>query len=266
MPGSRKHGFTLIELLVVIAIIAILAAILFPVFASVKKKGQAVTCASNMKQISAAQMLYMDDDGGILVPIGIVAAGLRGTIWPSPANPTVGCVYWPDLVVKYMKSPRLLNCPTMKTHGIGMNHMQLGKWIGPNTARSGLVALSDIAHPTQTVIFGDTGLVNKATASKLGSPDEWIEATNWISMTGKDSVCWFRTPDNEGYYNIYDDAGPACDRIVNRHIGMATCGFVDGHVRSMPVSKVGFQYYNHDAYYPTPNPAAMDRRSLWDIY
>jgi prepilin-type N-terminal cleavage/methylation domain-containing protein/prepilin-type processing-associated H-X9-DG protein len=254
MPNSKRLGFTLIELLVVIAIIAILAAILFPVFLSVKKRGQAVSCTSNVKQISIAQLLYMDEDGGILVPIGIVGAGLHGTIWPSLASPTVGCVYWPDLVVKYMKSPKLLNCPTMKTHGLGMNHMQLGKWIGPNTARSGLVALSDIVHPTATVIFGDTGLINKSTYNRLNTPDEWVEQPNWISLPNQESVCWFRTPDNVGYYDVYDDANPACDRIVNRHNGMATCGFVDGHVKSMPVSKVGFQY------------PLRDPKALWDIY
>lgn len=265
MYKSRVHGFTLIELLVVIAIIAILAAILFPVFIGAKKRAQAVACISNMKQICVAHGMYMDDDGGILVPIGIVSTGVNGKIWPSPESPTHGCVYWPDLLVKYMKSPKLLNCPAMKTHGLGMNHMQLGKWIAPNTPRSGLVGISDIAHPVRTVCFADTGLVNKATYSKLDSPDEWVEDPNWLSMDGKDAVCWFRTPDNEGYYDVYDDRAPACDRIVNRHNGSATCAFVDGHVQSMPVSRVGFQYYRHDAYYP-PNPALIDSRALWDIY
>jgi TatD DNase family protein len=64
--GRRRHtkGFTLIELLVVIAIIAILAAILFPVFARAKNKAQIVTCASNMKQWAAAMNMYVDDHAG----------------------------------------------------------------------------------------------------------------------------------------------------------------------------------------------------------
>ncbi len=266
MRSLNRHGFTLIELLVVIAIIAILAAILFPVFMSVKRKGQAVTCASNMRQICSAHSLYMDEDGGILVPIGIVGPGMHGKIWPSPENPTPDCVYWPDLLAKYMKSTKLLNCPTMKLHGLGMNHMQLGKWISPGTPRSGLVGLSDIAHPIRTVIFGDTGLVNKDTYSKLTDPDAWVEDPKWIDMPRADEVCWFRTPDNEEYYDVYTDSNPACHRIINRHNGLATCGFVDGHVQSMPVSRIGFQYYKHDAYHPTPNPALIDRRALWDIY
>src|SRR5688572_29727653 len=56
-----RRGFTLIELLVVIAIIAILASILFPVFAQAREKARAATCLSNMKQIGTALMMYTQD-------------------------------------------------------------------------------------------------------------------------------------------------------------------------------------------------------------
>ena len=59
--ASRKHGFTLIELLVVIAIIAILAAILFPVFARAREKARQASCESNEKQISLAILMYAQD-------------------------------------------------------------------------------------------------------------------------------------------------------------------------------------------------------------
>ena len=64
MLGIRVKGFTLIELLVVIAIIAILAAILFPVFASVMESGRAAKCAASMSNISRALIMYRDDYNG----------------------------------------------------------------------------------------------------------------------------------------------------------------------------------------------------------
>lgn len=61
MLKARGHGFTLIELLVVIAIIAILAAILFPVFAQARGKARQASCLSNLKQIGIATMMYAQD-------------------------------------------------------------------------------------------------------------------------------------------------------------------------------------------------------------
>ena len=67
---QRRSGFTLIELLVVIAIIAILAAILFPVFAQAREKARAISCISNLKQIGTASMMYTQDYDETIVPAG----------------------------------------------------------------------------------------------------------------------------------------------------------------------------------------------------
>ena len=93
----RNSGFTLIELLVVIAIIAILASILFPVFASAKERARTVKCLSNLRQLAFAMRMYADDNDGRFPSAGIYmgtpdwAGGTgvsescypdRGTIWP----------------------------------------------------------------------------------------------------------------------------------------------------------------------------------------
>src|SRR6266508_2008379 len=68
MKVRQRAGFTLIELLVVIAIIAILAAILFPVFAQAREKGRSASCLSNLKQIGQAGVMYSQDYDGVWTP------------------------------------------------------------------------------------------------------------------------------------------------------------------------------------------------------
>ena len=75
--SARRHGFTLIELLVVIAIIAILAAILFPVFARARAKAQQTKCLSNLKQIGLAFQMYAQDHNELFPPGEDVGAGQR---------------------------------------------------------------------------------------------------------------------------------------------------------------------------------------------
>ena len=67
-PRKESKGFTLIELLVVIAIIAILAAILFPVFARAREKARAISCLSNMKEVTLASLMYSQDYDELIIP------------------------------------------------------------------------------------------------------------------------------------------------------------------------------------------------------
>src|SRR5688572_13045481 len=97
------RGFTLIELLVVIAIIAILAAILFPVFAQARDKARQATCISNLKQVGLAFQSYATDYDEMLGPIAIAIQGqsptgpftvknrfgTRTTLWPAILQPYV---------------------------------------------------------------------------------------------------------------------------------------------------------------------------------
>src|SRR5438128_9990650 len=97
-PRFRKHflmmkptrGFTLIELLVVIAIIAILAAILFPVFAQAREKARQTSCLSNTKQIGIALMMYAQDYDEMLVGYRFNPPAAAAPLNPYAADPQVG--------------------------------------------------------------------------------------------------------------------------------------------------------------------------------
>src|SRR5262245_11941185 len=88
MNRSQK-GFTLIELLVVIAIIAILAAILFPVFAQARAKARQATCLSNLKQLSTAFMMYVQDYDETYPPTDYDMPGPVRVTWPQYIDPYI---------------------------------------------------------------------------------------------------------------------------------------------------------------------------------
>lgn len=106
--GGLKRGFTLIELLVVIAIIAILAAILFPVFARAREAARGASCRSNLKQIGLAMNMYKQDYDETM-PFQV-----NGSLWSfhptDPANQT----YWGYFYQPYAKNQQIWACPSAK--------------------------------------------------------------------------------------------------------------------------------------------------------
>ena len=105
-PNSR--GFTLIELLVVIAIIAILAAILFPVFARAREKARQTTCLSNIKQVALGHLMYVQDYDERFVP------GL-GYFNSDNLNPPVS-MWWYMKIDPYVKNDQMFLCPSISDH------------------------------------------------------------------------------------------------------------------------------------------------------
>ncbi|HHX40253.1 MAG TPA: DUF1559 domain-containing protein [Armatimonadetes bacterium] len=110
----RENAFTLIELLVVIAIIAILAAILFPVFARARENARKSTCQSNLKQIAQATLMYVQDyDGYYLRPYQY--QGPTATFHPNGTHAAGFYLDWIDLVYPYVKNEQAFQCPSEAT-------------------------------------------------------------------------------------------------------------------------------------------------------
>jgi prepilin-type N-terminal cleavage/methylation domain-containing protein/prepilin-type processing-associated H-X9-DG protein len=119
----KPRGFTLIELLVVIAVIAVLAAILFPVFAKAREKARQTTCINNQRQMTLAMTMYTQDNMGYF-----------------PSSDSV----WTDLQI----GTKSLLCPSISAKVGNRNHY------GYNASLSG-ASIGDLANPTATVAFAD---------------------------------------------------------------------------------------------------------------
>jgi len=114
MRTKQKSGFTLIELLVVIAIIAILAAILFPVFARARENARRSACLSNLKQIGLGLMQYTQDYDEKMPP----AVAYGGQIQTPPNGYFWSNTYWfwQQIIYPYVKSSEVYFCPSSSTH------------------------------------------------------------------------------------------------------------------------------------------------------
>jgi len=161
---KRQSAFTLIELLVVIAIIAILAAILFPVFAQAREKARSISCLSNFKQLGTAFQMYLQDYDEKVLP--------RYNACPStgPAPTPDAETLWDFTIQPYVKNKQIFVCPsaqnshfadTWNTRGYpssGYNQTISG-WYYPNASGCGdmiLPTLSSIQVPVKNVMFMDS--------------------------------------------------------------------------------------------------------------
>jgi prepilin-type N-terminal cleavage/methylation domain-containing protein/prepilin-type processing-associated H-X9-DG protein len=111
-----RRGFTLIELLVVIAIIAILAAILFPVFARAREKARQASCSSNEKQIGLAMMMYVQDYDE-----------MYPSVYDDGNGYPAGRIIWADKILPYVKNRELFRCPSQS---INITAQLAGLWPG----------------------------------------------------------------------------------------------------------------------------------------
>jgi len=202
-----KKGFTLIELLVVIAIIAILAAILFPVFAKAREKARQSSCLSNIKQINMASLQYAQDYDEILVKCyesfytGSGYTYSRRWYYNSTSN--VGMLY------PYIRNSQVFICPSEGCYGANRNIVISGTGSG--------TALGTIKSPAETVIFADCTNWYCDPVTGLGG--------NFAYGLGMGKWSGFAARVAGGCH------GGGC--MCPRHNQMANIGFVDGHSKAM---------------------------------
>jgi prepilin-type N-terminal cleavage/methylation domain-containing protein/prepilin-type processing-associated H-X9-DG protein len=259
----KTRGFTLIELLVVIAIISILAAILFPVFASAREKARQTACSSNEKQLGLSIMQYYQDYDDVL-PCG-------SWVWGSGAG-------WAGQVYPYAKSTGVFMCPDDATannptvsFAINSNLSYLQSGQGTQTGR----LESQMTSPSKTVLFCEVAnntLASGTYVSMFGHNyslpnDPLASGTPSSPGAGGTGVCADPTGANmancndgiptstastmkyaTGYFRGCAVGAPGFDTNsftgqLGRHNGGSNYIFADGHVKWLPgtdVSAGGF--------------------------
>jgi prepilin-type N-terminal cleavage/methylation domain-containing protein/prepilin-type processing-associated H-X9-DG protein len=247
--GASRSAFTLIELLVVIAIIAILAAILFPVFAQAREKARQSSCLSNLKQTATGIMMYIQDYDEVM-PL---------SQWPAafPAEPNVPAFpndsrKWPELIQPYLKNWQIMRCPSIAEDPFGIwNGSQTNiKWwynwmsypsyaynwnyLNQNTDCTRLpglpVGIGAIGQPAQTVLVVDAKNVGQSgwyTSESVDSPAAlWAPDCCTWGNGGWGSGSW---ADTENYASKPTYTG----QFAPRHNGGGNVAFCDGHVKWM---------------------------------
>ena len=159
-----RRGFTLIELLVVIAIIAILAAILFPVFAKAREKARQTSCLSNLKQLGLGMLMYAQDYDETFCNYNM---GPTLTSPPAPGDPDFnrfgsGTWYssWPTLVLPYVKNTQIFRCPSTSWTNYGIAYGLPVGCINTSGAYAYLFhgtpkTLGDLIKPAETLMIGE---------------------------------------------------------------------------------------------------------------
>jgi prepilin-type N-terminal cleavage/methylation domain-containing protein/prepilin-type processing-associated H-X9-DG protein len=233
-----RRGFTLIELLVVIAIIAILAAILFPVFAHAREKARQTACLSNLKQLSSAMLMYAEDHDGLFSPV--IARQAR-------QDQNLYLVSWMRLLEPYTKNRGVFICPSsgntsqeygqndnlVRNYGYpptlrirGYDHVTaitgpfgtalwegIGGFYGPPIGDfledAPSYSQAQIARPTETVLICDHGIFDFGGSDRLRN--EWT----------------FPSPRHLKQPNVKAPDGHEAPQ------GILNTLFVDGHVKAL---------------------------------
>ena len=225
LPSAFRRGFTLIELLVVIAIIALLAAILFPVFARARENARKSSCLNNLKQMGVGFAQYTQDFdehyprskmGGYIYPGTTAATGI------NPEAP------WQFLILPYTKSTQIYKCPSN-------GHTGRTGWSWNGT--------DDIIfeHYLSNGVNGTSGTLGggQPVGRDTGRPISDLRAAANVILVGE---CRDRSNADPEFWDNTADAQ------FFSHLGQSNWLFCDGHVKSLK-----------------PSQTARPGNNMWDI-
>ncbi|HEY3268836.1 MAG TPA: prepilin-type N-terminal cleavage/methylation domain-containing protein [Armatimonadota bacterium] len=235
--NSPRRAFTLIELLVVIAIIAILAAILFPVFAKARERAKATACLSNLKQMGVAAKMYEGDYDDHLVPY-VVFNQARFTKLLEPYTKSLEIFTCPSdhLDRAKLASDTSRQYPT--TYGVNWSICQgVGVYSDGKTYNGSPTAtMSTVKDPAGTVWACDCAVMDPMYATRP-NPAEWRENLQAARNPALSDIYYFYLP---WYYaSAWNGSGGiAFVRPFARHMGRFNAMFFDAHAASMPASKI----------------------------
>ena len=230
---KTRQAFTLIELLVVIAIIAILAAILFPVFAKAREKARTISCLSNEKQIGLGFMQYIQDNDEHL-PVA----------WDNNSAPGGSARSWAQMTFPYIKSLQLFKCPSNSLAAAaglmncdGFNHGPTNdttNWscgAGAPQIPAGYAMNSDLGYQNG----GQTNYGPYKSIAGIDSPSSKILVTesstytpmthwpDWFSCGGGPCTSVAQAQGSSSYYAT----------AFAGHVGMMNVIYCDGHAKTM---------------------------------
>ena len=257
----KRKGFTLIELLVVIAIIAILAAILFPVFQSVRENARAITCESNLKQIGLGMTQYTQDADESFP---------RGQYQETPTGPYLD---WQNAVYPYIKN----GSSTAQSGGTPIYDGKGGIWSCPSFPTADAIddygVNEDICHPSYLTTPVSLALIDAPSNKMLvaekgqglqgGQPfvavDQYVwtgsivKSTNPFTLIAPNFADPLYARDLQYDYDEQPTPGPPYEAYPSpasmpryRHRGHCNVLFVDGHVKSIAKTQMsgGVNWYN----------------------
>lgn len=239
-------AFTLVELLVVIAMVAILAAILMPVFAQAREKARQTACLSNLKQLSLANALYLQDYEAFPA-FSYVTAGQQ--------------IRWYNLLEPYTRNQPLFTCPSLphlrfgRNMGYGYNYQYLGN--SRTNCYNVPVTESQIETPAATIAIADS----QGTGTRLCDNDDPSDP-DYLNLDCLGNHGYSIDPPilppckAGGGPNRYSSGGTPGLRspIHPRHNGGGNVAFVDGHAKWMRTEEFNIDNRWWNGRYPDPNP------------